>query len=405
MATKPSSEHMQPIPVPSRQELLENARRLVPILAERADQTEQNRAVLDETLADFHAAGLFRILQPPHLGGFGLDVTTHLKVAAELARGCASSAWIQTLRGFQNMLVGFYDPKAQDEVLAASEPLSTVLVIGPSVTADNAEGGYSLSGRWPYVSGVDDCNWLLLSVHDPEAKKKGRTRVLTCLVPRKSVTIIDDWFVLGLRGTGSKSVTLDNEFVPDHRVLCLAETIGRGTPGQVVNPGPLFRGIPASTLFTMTITAPALGLAECALEAFEERLSRRQNPRMLSKQSEWTTSQIRVGQSVARLETAKEKFFSNVETYAAQIENGENITVEQRVHYRMNMVEVVRICADIVHELFQDAGTGALFDGTTLQRVFRDMYTLRSHFALRPESAAENAGRAHLGLDVDSLVV
>jgi alkylation response protein AidB-like acyl-CoA dehydrogenase len=155
----------------------------------------------------------------------------------------------------------------------------------------------------------------------------------------------------------------------------------------------------------MTIAAPALGLAECALEAYEERLRSRQNPRMQTRQVEWATSQMRVGQSVARLETAREKFFANSDSYMAQIERGEKFTVEQRVRYRMNMVEVVRICWEIVHDLAQDAGTGALFDGTTLQRAFRDMFTLRSHFAFRPESAAENAGRVRLGLAVESFVV
>lgn len=397
MAARANDEAAEDAAVPTPEELLDRARALVPALTERAGETEQRRSLPAETVSDLQSAGLLRILQPPHLGGFGLDIRAHLAVAAELARGCASAAWIQTLAGYQNMLVGFFDPRAQAEVLEAGAPLLAALVTGPSVTAELADGGVRLAGTWPYVSAADHCNWLMLSGHDPDARRDGKWRVITCLLPRSSAAVVDDWFSLGLRGTGSKSVTLDGEFIPQHRIICLQETAGTGTPGQAVNPGPLFRGIPTSTLFAMVITAPALGIAQAAVDAYRDRLRTRWNARMRSAQTEWPASQMRLGRVVPRLKAARLAFTASTDAFMAGIEGGGEITVEQRTGYRMDMVEVVRICTEIVYELFLDAGTGATMDGAPLQRHFRDIHTLCSHFVLGPDAAAENLGRVQLG--------
>jgi 3-hydroxy-9,10-secoandrosta-1,3,5(10)-triene-9,17-dione monooxygenase len=239
----------------------------------------------------------------------------------------------------------------------------------------------------------------MLSAHDPDAKAKGQWRVLTCLLPRGAVTVIDDWYALGLRGTGSKSVTLDGEFIPDHRIICLQETVGRGTAGQAVNPGPLFRGIPTSTLFTTVITAPALGIAAAAIDGFEERVAGRWNARMRNPQTEWPASQIRLGRATTRLGAARAAFTASIEAFAAQVESGEEMSVEQRTRTRMDMVEVVSTCTGIVYELFLDGGSGAAMDSSPLQRAFRDIHTLRTHFVIGPDPAAENLGRVRLGLD------
>ena len=296
------------------------------------------------------------------------------------------------------MLVGFFDPRAQDEVLAMGGPLLTALVTGPSVTAELVEGGCTLTGKWPYVSGIDHCNWVMLSAHDPIARRDGKWRVLTCLLPRTEITIVDDWFVLGLRATGSKSVTLDGLFVPEHRIICKQETAGVGTPGQAVNPGPLFGGIPTSTLFAMVITAPALCVAASAITAFQERLETRSNARMRTSQTEWPASQIRLGQATARLRASHEAFAASTGAFMALIEGGGEITNERRTVFRMDMVEAMRVCTEIVYELFLDAGTGATVDGTLMQRLFRDIHMMRSHFVIGPDAAVENVGRVKLGL-------
>ena len=381
-----------------RTEILSRARALVPVLAEKAQETERNRSILPEIHDRLMEAGLFHIMMAPRLGGLGLDLPTHLEAVGILAEGCGSSAWVQNLVGYQNFLVGWYPVQAQDDVIADGRPVFSGLVMGPPVFAEHVEGGVSLTGRWPYVSGIDRCSWLQLSAKDPDAPS-GKPRVLTCLLPREQAEIDDDWYCMGLRGTGSKTAVLDKVFVPDHRVMCFREIEKQGLPGAAVNKGALYSGIPNSTIFAMIVASPSVGLAEGALAAYRSRLASRTNARMPSAQTEWPASQVRLGRARTRIDGAKRSMKNAADAVMADIESGNGIPRERQVVCRMEMVEIVRICTEVVYDLFCDAGTGVSMEGDALQRAFRDIHVLRSHFVLTPEFAEANAGRIQLGLD------
>jgi 3-hydroxy-9,10-secoandrosta-1,3,5(10)-triene-9,17-dione monooxygenase len=235
----------------------------------------------------------------------------------------------------------------------------------------------------------------MLSARDPD----DHARVLTCLMPQSDGAIDDDWFAMGLRGTGSKSVLLDNLFVPAHRVLCFRDAEANGAPGASVNPGSLYIGAPNSIMFAMVVAAPAIGLAACAIEAYKGRLRSRWSARMPSSQTEWPASQARLGRAEARWLVARDSLLRNADDLTARVERGERVTVARRAAYRLAVVEAVSQCTDIVYDLFCDSGTGAALDGSVLQRVFRDIHTLRSHFMIMPDIAAENAGRVALDMD------
>lgn len=380
-----------------RAEILARARALVPFLSEKATETERNRSMLPEIHDRLMEAGLFHIMMAPRLGGLGLDVATHLEVAGILAEGCGSSAWVQNLVGYQNMLVGWYPKETQDEVIADGRPVFSGLVMGPPVFAEKVGGGVRLSGRWPYVSGIDQSTWLQLSAKDPDITG-GKPRVLTCLLPREQAMVDDDWHCMGLKGTGSKTAVLKDVFVPAHRVMCFREIEKQGIPGAAVNDGAMYGGIPNSTLFAMVVAAPAVGLAAGALAAYRDRLASRTNARMPSAQTEWPTSQSRLGRARVRLDIAQRAMKTAADNVVAEIEGGAGITPERQVFYRMEMVEIIRICTEIIYELFCDSGTGASMDGNVLQRAFRDIHVLRSHFVLTPEFAEVNAGRVQLDL-------
>jgi 3-hydroxy-9,10-secoandrosta-1,3,5(10)-triene-9,17-dione monooxygenase len=381
----------------ARAEILGRARALVPFLSEKATETERNRSMLPEIHDRLMEAGLFHIMMAPRLGGLGLDVATHLEVAGILAEGCGSSAWVQNLVGYQNMLVGWYPRETQDEVIADGRPVFSGLVMGPPVFAEKVGGGVRLSGRWPYVSGIDQSTWLQLSAKDPDITG-GKPRVLTCLLPREQAVVDDDWHCMGLKGTGSKTAVLKDVFVPAHRVMCFREIEKQGIPGAAVNDGAMYGGIPNSTLFAMVVAAPAVGLAAGALAAYRERLASRTNARMPSSQTEWPTSQSRLGRARVRLDIAQRAMKTAADNVVADIEGGAGISPERQVFYRIEMVEIIRICTEIIYELFCDSGTGASMDGNVLQRAFRDIHVLRSHFVLTPEFAEVNAGRVQLDL-------
>ena len=151
-------------------------------------------------------------------------------------------------------------------------------------------------------------------------------------------------------------------------------------------------------MFAFVVAAPAVGLAACAIEAYRDRLKSRTNARMPSAQSEWASSQQRLGRAKAQCDIAKATVLDNANELMTKLERGERISAEDRIRYRMAMVEIVRMCSELVYELFCDAGTGVMMEGSELQRAFRDIHVLRSHFVILPEFAAENAGRAQLDL-------
>lgn len=379
---------------PTREALVARASALVPFLLERADETERNRSLLPDVRQRLADDGLLRIMQPTTIGGYGLDLTTHLEVAGELARGCGSTAWLQCLIGNQNCHIAWYPKQAQEEVLADGTSLFSPLVMGPPEIAERVEGGVRLKGRWPYVTGVDQAGWMMLSARDPD----DHARVLTCLMPKGAGTVLDDWHVMGMRGTGSKTVLLDDLFIPDHRVLCFREAEIKGAPGAEISPDALYIGAPNGIMFAMVVAGPSIGLAACAIDAYKDRLSSRWSARMPSSQTEWPGSQMRLGRAMVRWKSAKRLLLENADAFTGQVTRGETMTIEDRTNYRMAVVEVVSQCTDIIYDLFCDAGTGVVMEGSVLQRALRDMLTLRSHFMIMPDLAAENAGRVQLDM-------
>jgi len=387
--------------MPTVADLVARARAIVPTLSARAAATEANRSMLPETLEDLTRAGMFRIMQARRYGGYEMGLPAMAEVTAEIARGSASDAWIVGLCGNQNRFVGCYPKEAQEEVFARSgDHLITCLVTGPTSTAERVAGGFRLSGKWPYVSGVDQCNWLLLSAFDGGADAGGASASLTFLVPREDVAeVIDDWHVMGLRGTGSKTVMLEDVFVPEYRAMNVWNYDVDPPPGAAVNPGAMFQGVPRIMIFTTMLTAPALGIAQSAVEAYRERLETRGSALMSGKQSENAPSQIALGRASEQAAMARDILMGAAHDFQRRAEAGDTFTAEDRIGHRLRMAEVMRMCTQVVTDVFMDAGTGAMFDGNPLQRMFRDMYAIRSHVVIDPNNAAENCGRLLLGID------
>src|SRR6516225_2189630 len=180
---------------PRFEELLARAEALVPVLRERAPRAEQLRRLPDETIADLHASGLFRMLQPARVGGSELPYRALFELTAVIGQGCGSTAW----------LLGMWHPEAQEEIWGQSPDslISSALAFARG-RARREAGGYRLSGRWPFSSGIDPSTWNIFGaiVSDEET---GQSEPRMFLVPASDYTIIDTWQVIGLAGTGSNA--------------------------------------------------------------------------------------------------------------------------------------------------------------------------------------------------------
>src|SRR5260370_735921 len=221
---------------PDFAELLARAEALVPVLRERAGRAEELRRLPDEAIDELHQSGLFRLLQPKRVGGSELPFRSIVELVSVIGRGDGSTAWVLANLAAHHWLLGMWPEQAQDEIWGESpDNLIGSALIFPRGRARKVPGGYRLSGRWPFSSGVDPAAWNLIGaiLQDEET---GTTEPRIFLLPARDYTIIDTWQVIGLAGTGSKDVAVEDVFVPDYRSVAVAHIPAGANPGTSVNP-------------------------------------------------------------------------------------------------------------------------------------------------------------------------
>jgi 3-hydroxy-9,10-secoandrosta-1,3,5(10)-triene-9,17-dione monooxygenase len=275
------------VPTVTKEEMVARAAALVPALAERSSATDAERRIPPVTISDLVTTGLNRIGCPRRWGGYGLDFDAAWEVGRTLAHGCGSTAWCYMVAQVHNWQVGFAPERAQAEYFLDPDVWSSS-AFAPTGTVEPADGGWLVSGRWPFSSGVDHSDWALLGAFSPE-----RGEIILLLLPRCDYGIVDDWFVSGLRGTGSKTVVVERPtLVPEHRW-----TLAMGGPQRHARDahGRASYGAPVAAVLPFTLVAPLVGMAEGMIDAFVER-GRKRSRRRSSRRS-----RSRPGRRAARL--------------------------------------------------------------------------------------------------------
>jgi 3-hydroxy-9,10-secoandrosta-1,3,5(10)-triene-9,17-dione monooxygenase len=238
--------------------LIERARSLIPALRQRSKQAAAERHLPQETIDDFCRLELTRCLQPAMFGGFASDYRVFSKMLRTLAQGCGSSAWIAAVHGEHNWVVGNFPEEAQRDVWGDNPNAVASASVAPNGSAEAVAGGHRLSGRWGFASGCDHAQWILLG---SMTKGSGAPESRMFLLPMSQVEVIDDWDVMGLCGTGSKSIIAKDVVVPAHRSVSSRELKTGTAPGATVHAGnPLYR-TPRNLVALFSLSSPIVGLA------------------------------------------------------------------------------------------------------------------------------------------------
>jgi 3-hydroxy-9,10-secoandrosta-1,3,5(10)-triene-9,17-dione monooxygenase len=384
----------------SRDELWGKAQALLPALRGRAPQCEELRQLPEETLRDFHDAQLLRIQQPRRVGGAELDFVEIVHFGALLARACASSAWNFINFAAHHHMLGMFPPKAQEEVWSKSpDALIASSFVFPAGKARKVKGGYQISGRWPFSSGVDPSEWNMLAGFawlDDNAPPEQRV----FLLERAQYKVIDTWFAGGLRGTGSKDVEVKDAFVPEHRTLAVADTRGGPTPGSAVNPGPLYQ-IPVFALFPYMLSGVALGIAEGLIDEYASRgaaTGRMTGARIAELQS----TQIRLGEATALARASRLFQETNCSAVQRTIAEGEVPDLKTKARYRLEGAYAVDWAVRAVDVMFGLVGASGLYESGPAARAFRDAHAVKQHFSFNTDIAGTTYGRIALGLPGDN---
>lgn len=379
-------------------EALSRARAMVPRLKERAARADALRRCPDESLRELNESGLMRVLQPRRVGGSELPWVALIDIGSELAQGCASTAWNWANYAVHHWMLAFWPVACQDEIWGA-DPAALIAssMVFPAGKAVRAAEGYRLSGRWPFSSGVDPAAWNMLGgiVQD-----SGEYRMF--VLPRRDYAIIDNWHVLGLRGTGSNDVQAQDVFVPEQRTLAVDATRGGAMhPGAMANPAALFR-IPVFATFPYMLTGIALGIAQGAYESFVAGLRGRVARYSGKALADMTAVQVKVAEAGACIDTARRLMREHCETAQALAERDQVPDLLTKATWRRDGAFSAGLCERAVDVLFKAGGGGALFDDHALQRAFRDVHAATAHISMIWEPQATTFGRVALGLPCDN---
>ncbi|MES2563251.1 MAG: acyl-CoA dehydrogenase family protein [Pseudomonadota bacterium] len=387
-------------PPPEHDDILARARALVPVLAERAAHTEALRRIPDETIADLHAAGLFRVVQPRRIGGAELPYEVLVHISAILARGCGSTSWVYANLANHDFMLAMWPQEAQHEVWSVStQQLIGSALMFPPGRATKVPGGYQLSGRWKFSSGIDACTWTMLGGIASADGELPDYRVF--LVPAGDYETFDTWHASGLRGTGSKDVAVTDIFVPEHRALAVALMKGCGAPGASINPGALYR-LPVFDMFPYVVAASALGIAQGALRQYAQQTRHRVTSYSTTLMSDHSTAQLRLGEAASAVEAAELMITANCRYAMAAAEASRILNAQEKVRLRRDGAYAARLCTHAVDLLFESGGGEFLYEDNPMQRAFRDAHAAQSHYALAWDVAAVTAGRILLGIAPDS---
>jgi 3-hydroxy-9,10-secoandrosta-1,3,5(10)-triene-9,17-dione monooxygenase len=375
---------------PRAQQLIDAARAMGPALVQRRAQSKADRRVPDETVAEFEQAGFFKILQPEQWGGYAMDPQVFYAVGLEVARFCPSSAWILGVIAVHNWQLAVFDDQAAQDVWADDPTVLISSSYAPVGKVKVVEGGFRLSGRWSFSSGSQHCKLAFMGavVPNPDAPIDMANNS-TILVPISDYEIVHNWDVVGLQGTGSHDIVVDDVFVPEHRTHKSMDGFLCDNPGNAVNDAPLYR-MPFMQVFVRAVCTATLGACDGALDAFiEVAKTRRVGP---NKMKNDPFSRVIAAEAKASIEEMKLTMIRNFEAMMACCRAGEPIPIEDRVRYRYDSAVVADRCLALSSKMLKAAGSGGIRMDSDLLSFHLDILASQAHVANHSTPFAANLG-------------
>jgi len=380
--------------VGTREKLLARARDLAPGIHARADETEKLRQVPQPTVDELRAAGLNRVLQPSIYGGAEAPFGGLIDVVSTIAGACASTGWVLAQYTIHNFMIAQFPPETQEAVWGDQpEALVCGVLIPGCGKAVPVNGGWRLSGRWPFASGVTAADWCILSGFEENESCES----LMFAIPCEQITVHDTWHTMGLSGTGSNDVSVEELFVPINRAMTVDQSKFGASPGTQVNTGPLYR-LGTFAMFSIVQSATAYGHAKGTFDRFlghtRERTGRLSGQRVI----DYGTTQIKIGEAAAALDTAELVLHACADEAMEVAMRGEVMDVIDKSRMRGDATFAGNLAARAVDIMFSLAGGAALYNSHPLSRAYRDTKCAQAHITQNWDINGSNYGRVLVGL-------
>ncbi len=361
----------------TREEAVARAAALIPLLKEHAATAEAERHLAPAVRDALHQAGLFRTMQPKSRGGMELEFVAWVDIPEMLARGDCSTAWNVANLASHHRTLAQFSPQAQDEVWNENpDALIAAGIAYPQGRAKKADGGLMLSGTWNFCSAVTDSTWNMLACMVMENDRP--IDWVQCLLRANEYQIIDDWQTMGMRGTGSCTVKVDNLFVPEYRVQSMATALpGHRFAGTAINPNPMFR-IPTSSVGGHSLAGCVVGNAQGALDATLDWIKSRSTVQG-AKMRDFQTVQLRVGVAGAKIDAARLILRNDCIEAEAALKADRDISVEEKLRHKRNAAMAVKFAMEAIDLMQEMAGANGIYQKGPLERIFRDARAAAAH--------------------------
>jgi alkylation response protein AidB-like acyl-CoA dehydrogenase len=393
-----------PAPQPHRPDLSElraRVARISPQIKARAYTTEKAGRVPAENIAALRDIGYFDIVKPAMFGGYEHDFDVLVDLNIELAKSCASTAWVGGLLAAHQWLIAGFPEQAQRDVWDANPEALACGSYAPATKAIAMEGGFRLSGRWSFASGCDNTQWSLCAALLPKADD-GQFAPAFLLVPASDYVIDDTWNVVGLSGTGSKTLVLNDVFVPAHRMLSFADTTSGQTPGAAMYAANPTFSIPMLSNIPSCLASAAVGAASGALEDYLAATSRRVTRGAVAgsnnRMADFPTIQLRVAEAAASVDAAREILLRDLRDRAVTVRDTRLISIEDRIVSRRGQAFSVALAIRATEALNASTGGLGLDLANPVQRAWRDANAVGRHISMNWDAVGTMYGQMALGL-------
>ena len=386
----------------SEVDVLESIRELTPLLRERAAATEEARRLPDESVKELKATGIVRLLQPKRFGGYEADPRLFYESLFTVAASCGSTGWVCGVVGVHPWQIALFPDKVQHEVWDDDPDTWVSSSYMPGGRMTPTDGGYILNGRWSFSSGCDHCQWVILGVMLDRGE--GATpEMWNVLIPRSDYRIEDVWHTMGLCGTGSNDIIVEDLFVPSHRTINLVNMFSWESPGLEVNTSPLYR-LPFGTMFANAITGAIIGMAEGILAENLEYTKARVS-KSWGKASDDPYTVAELGRAASEVDACRTQLLRNIGGMYDTAVNGEAITLEMRSRARRDQVQGTARAMAAIDEIFDRSGAGTISLSNPIQRLWRDAHAGRHHTVNSVDRSLHSYGMTVMGFPPSDVMI
>lgn len=391
---------MQYGPAPETEDYLARVHALAARITAAAPDIDRARRIPEDLLDALHDAALYRMLLPRRHGGGEVHPLTFMRTVQAIAGIDASTAWNIGQNAVCAIVAAYLPPEAAEEIFG--DPRA-VLAWGPAdgpVRALACDGGYRVTGRWAFASGMRHATWLgaqcpiFETDGSPRRAGDGRTLKRVMLFPFARATHSDLWDVIGLRGTASDGYAIDDLFVPQ------AHSVDRETVAENREPGWLY-SFSIHSLFSCGFASIALGVARAMMDAFVE-LAAHKTPRgMRNPLRDNAVTQAGVARAHAMLESAEAYLMHSVGEICDAVQTTRGVSLAQRMRIRLASTHAIHAAREVGDFAYAAAGATAVFAANPFERRFRDLHAIVQQLQGRA-SHFETVGQYLLGLDADT---